>query len=379
MQKAQLIWSDPTCRLDGQFYENLPLLIDPELKVVDVASDWFRHLATGNTGELSVSQYAYTLLSYWNFLSKKKCPWNKSSDRILKAWRNASVVGKEASQRKTMNSKLSLVYRFYIWAQSNGYVDGIIGEASLERDFSPPITIVYGARPGKNTISSHLLYRIPGTQFKPVPTGAEMDDAFARLSAGSNPGICERNVLMLRWGSAAGLRRAEILSLSVKQLPSMANILEMADSGTTYGITVIGKGNKKRTVPVDPELIVNTIDYVETWRREVISTLQPSRHVNNIFISHTTGAPLNSCYVSDLLSKAFANSDRHLTGHRARARYVTKIVAEFLDDEERLNGNLNRLSVELILFRVAEIVGHSNLNSLRYYLDQELKARQQRK
>lgn len=379
MPKAQLIWSDGTCHIDGYTYKNVPLLVGPDLKVVDVATDWFRYLTTGNTAALTVNQYAYTLLNYWNFLVARNCQWAKSSDSVLKAWRNRDAAPTNARERRTINAKLSAVYRFYIWAQSNGYVAGIIGEPSVERNCSPPITIVRGGRAGSTVVSSHLLYRGGGKKAKPVPTGAEMDDAFAQLSNRKNPGVAERDVLMLRWASAAGLRRAELLSLSVKQLPSMRKILELVDQGATYDITVVGKGDKRRTVPVDPELIVNTIDYVETWRREVLDASKPFVNVENIFVSHTTGRALNHAYVSQVLSSAFANSSRHLTGHRARARYITKTIAAFLDDEIALNGNLNRLSVELILFRVAELVGHSDLKSLRYYLDQELKARQQRK
>jgi integrase len=380
MQGAQIVWSDGTCQLDGKFYKRVPVLVGADLKIVDVVTDWFRHLTTGNVGELSVHQYAYTLLNYWNFLVTKKCLWTKSSDRILKAWRNKDAAPKSAREHRTINAKLSVVYRFYIWAQSNGYVEGIIGELCLAQKSSPPpIIIISGRGAGSAAISSSLLYRVNGKQAKPVPTGAEMDDAFARLSSCKNPGVAERNVLMLRWASAAGLRRAEILSLSIKQLPSMRKILDSVRAGKTYDVAVVGKGTKRRVVPVDPELVADTIDYVETWRLEVIKSRQLTGIVDNVFISHTTGKILNPSYVSEILSKAFAHSNRNLTGHRARARYITKTISEFLDDEIKLNGNLNFLSVELILFRVADLVGHNDLSSLRYYLDQELKARQQRK
>lgn len=378
MKKAKIIFSDSTCCLDGNYYENVPALIGPDFNIIDAVTDWFRHLLTSNLELTSVHQYAYTMANYWNFLISRRCAWTDANDSLLKKWRNLDGEIGNNLERKTVNAKLTTVYRFYLWAQSNNYIFEVIGIPSLALCYRPAISLESGGNGNFSRISSNLLYRVPGHKFKPVPTSSEMDDAFAVLSRTKNPGLAERNILMLRWAAAVGLRRAEFLSLSIAQLPTMAKILDLDRQGLTYQIEVIGKGNKKRVVPVQPDLIVNTLDYVETWRQQVVELYPASIQINRIFISHTSGSALSLPYVSGILSKAFADSERHLTVHRARARFITKLVAKFLEEHIELHGSLNTLSVELLLLRATEIVGHSNLNSLKYYLDQELKARQQK-
>lgn len=380
MNNCFLIYSDKSCMLDSALYPDVPVLFDTNCEVVNSATDWFRHLRTSNSSANTVKQYAFTILSFWKFLAslrgEARVHWTEVQDSTLKLWRNRSAQIKGGRERRTINKKLSVVLQFYVWAQQNGYVSGIIGELSMTE--TPPMIVISFRHSERGpSISSDLLQRDKGSELQPVPTSQEMDDAFANLANRKDPGIAERDVLILRWGSGAGLRRAEILSLTTDQLPSIGRILELERLGLPCNITITGKGDKKRTIPVEPELIVNTIDYIETWRREVEKKYALPIATRNIFISHTSSKALNLSYVSQILSASFADSERRITGHRGRARFATKLLAKYLDDEIELKGSLNLVSVELILFRVAEILGHSDINSLRYYLDQELKTRKQ--
>ncbi|WP_046867854.1 hypothetical protein [Microvirga massiliensis] len=85
-----------------------------------------------------------------------------------------------------------------------------------------------------------------------------------------------------------------------------------------------------------------------------------------IFISHTTGKPLSKEYFTNVASAAFRADGVKATFHRIRARFLSRIVEECLDDEIERSGY--HYSTATVLNRAAELARHSNLASLKYYL-----------
>ncbi|MBB3219893.1 tyrosine-type recombinase/integrase [Pseudoduganella umbonata] len=372
---VQLCWS-AQCFINGAYYSRIPYLLSHDFSIIEAATDWFRELATkcklsGNT----CGQYAYTLTAFFDYLDKQKIEWHSVTDFILERWRGYLTENAPPVTNKTWNRSLGVVLAFFNWAQDHGHIRNHIGEG--KNGVLPPICILISKVRGRTIITSKLGLR-GSTQFRPIPTDTEMEDAYAELS-NIRPDLAARNVLLLRWAEA-GLRRDEFRCMSITDLPSHTQIATAERENRLCTMDVIGKGNRKRNIVVDPELILATREYIEVERADVVARAHNVVPEMAVFISHTRGLRLSGSFISHLLSASFKNSDRFakLTGHRARGRYLTKLCEAYIDEHMHVYGTLDGLHADTILFRVAEQAGHRDIRSLRYYLRLGLRRAHQR-
>jgi integrase len=379
--KPNLVWGRENFVIDDQPVGRLPLLTDRENRPVLVASNWLRHLATsGKVSQGSVEQYAKTIRNFWGFIEDNHLQWTNVSDRTLKLWRNRDRFTLRLDKR-TCNNKLSVVYRFYLWAQSESYVSGIIGSVDWLNGTQPPITIQfrsqdgnssmrYGRRNGGQSLTSDLLFRVSAKPTLHVPTAEEMDRVYVELSNVSDEDLAVRNTLLLNWAELEGLRRAEILSLRCSDIPGWEDIYRLQDEDAVYPLRIVGKGEKVRVLPITHKLLATTRDYIDGERTKVLNRLK-REDSGDIFISHRSGRALSVDYVTNFISAAFKGAQVGATLHRTRARFLSRIVEESLGEAVEKFG-LN-FSHETVLLKASEAAGHSNLATLRYYLNIHLK------
>lgn len=356
-------WSDE-CVLDGRRYDRLPLIRDRMGRVVEVPSAWLLHLSVTGARPRTVAKYAHVMRMYWAFLGDS--PWNAVGSDQMRKWRN-SLVGAERSSTR-VNLCVDVVVAFYRWAQERGRVSGVVGVTPpVGRPY--PIRLVQSRGRGGRLVSD-VREPVCRPRRQEVPDSDDLDLLYRRLS-GANEARSERNCLIADLAVGCGLRRDEILSMTISDVPSRAALMGLLDRGRAHRLTVIGKGGRERVVPVLPELMLKLRDHISVHRR---SLLGPTTRVEErVFLSSRTGRGISAQWISRLFSTAFGSTKTRKLGlHRLRARYASLVVLTLARREMATRG-LSGIREDLILHAAAEVLGHVDTSTLRYYVSLAVK------
>lgn len=325
---------------------------------------YFRHLAYANALSFNtLKTYARPIHLFWTFMGNclangVEIDWRKLDNETIRVWKNKleqECRGTTTQPRRRANTVLGYrnrLFDFLYWAHSMHLLDVPMDDPN---DM---------AATAAGVLSIHEV----GVQkefkgFLPVPSSAEIKKVMNMIAAHS-PQTARRNLLMFRWASEVGLRNTEIRTLTATSLPSRAEISAWRTGNTTPTMSVVGKGNKGRTVEPPLSLLEDTYDYLD----DISEGAHPSwtTKKKHIFFGSTYGAMAPS-YVSELFARFFALAgiDSHL--HRARAYYVCRIV-EGKVQELAVHGKLDELHVSTILRFAADRVGHEDVQTLRHYI-----------
>ena len=374
-----LIFTNEKCLIENQSYPAIPLMLDSANNVVETASNWFRHLILiRRRSSSSVRQFAYQLQQWWKFLQEKNIDWYEVDDYKIAAWRDSFL--NRQFDKATVNNLVLTVFKFYLWAERNGYTTGLIGETDISRNFRPRLSVVVNTnKNGRITYTTPLLIRNVAKPILPTPTNddiTKVHQALADIYA-NNTDIFVRDSLILMWMEGTGLRRAEVVSLKISDVPGWDEIQTLEENQDNAKITVTGKGNKRRIVFAGTDLLTQTLDYIETERKAIVKRFNSRKDANykepkSIFLSNKTGMSLNVDSVSQLFAKAFRKAGVRGSGHRVRARFLTNLVTGLLEAQfEKFKSLPDAASV---LLPAAQIAGHNHIETLRPYLDLAKKA-----
>ena len=139
----------------------------------------------------------------------------------------------------------------------------------------------------------------------------EIESIFAAIDLSSKNG--QRNRAMLEVLYACGLRVTELTTLKISNL--------YFDEGY---ITVIGKGNKERLVPIGGDAIKHVLFYLQTVRVHIKTT---SENENFVFLNNR-GKPLSRIWVflivKDLVEAAEIN--KIVSPHTFRHSFATHLI-----------------------------------------------------
>jgi site-specific recombinase XerD len=368
-------YTDESCVLDGMTYPKIPMLVDAWSDIIVPPTDWLRNLTVGKTAPTTVDQYAHALNSFWKYIATvAKCDWGNVSDTQLRTWRNRllqGTLGKRVIMKGSINAKLEVVLQFYRWAQEHRYVEGIIGLTSPGQQ-PLPIRLVARTYRGAARITSDLLYRLPRRPRRPIPTKVEIDKLYEVLSGPGPESV--RDCLIVTWASGSGMRRIEILNLKVQNLPSPERCFELLEEDKLYWLTIIGKGQKERQVPVAPEVLIETHDFIGGIRQDTLKKRVVGSPEDAIFLSSTTGKRLNLQYISRVISSAFkmfTDKNRRLTLHRLRGRFTSLLVQQLMEEEECEPG-LEGMRDQLVMEKACYILGLNDVKTIRHYLNLHL-------
>lgn len=380
----KVLTTDSAFTISGASYPETPILVDVYGDIVEAPSKWLIYLRTMHTARGSVLQYASALCSFWRHLQQvARKPWDQVDDTLLQAWRNRMLMGVPREQthkrKRTINKKLYVVLNFYQWCQEHGYVEDIIGVTPPGKD-PFPIRLVEIFYRNQRRVTSPLLYKERRAPRLPVPTSDEVDLLYIHLS-GPHPAD-QRNVLFAKWALDSGMRESEILERTVSELPSLAQCQALKDADRMYWMPIIGKGDAPRLVPVTADVLIETHTFVRTIDKNalcprdlMLKQRKKQSKEDKIFLSATRGEPLRRESVSHIFSRAFllvtGRPDRRsLHFHRLRARFASKLVQELaMQTIEERRSIHDPDDQKLILERAADILGHQDLDSLRYYLN----------
>jgi integrase/recombinase XerD len=170
-----------------------------------------------------------------------------------------------------------------------------------------------------------------------LPKALDADDIERLLAASTDQTpatLCDSAVLELAY--ASGLRLAELRALRLEQLQLEAGFL-----------TVIGKGNKERVVPVGRKALAAMKRYLELGRPKLVTKRSPA----NVFLTRrgTPFAPVTLWLRIKQRAKA-AGIQRNVTPHMLRHSFATHLLENGAD-----------------LRVIQELLGHTDIGTTEIY------------
>lgn len=164
------------------------------------------------------------------------------------------------------------------------------------------------------------------------------NDEITRLLTPEEPAmphsLCDQAVLELAY--ASGLRLAELRALRLEQLH--------LDAGF---VTVIGKGNKERVVPVGRKAVEALTSYLEAGRPKLVTPRSPA----SVFLSNR-GTPFAQTTLWGRIKRRVRRSgiERNVTPHMLRHSFATHLLEHGAD-----------------LRVIQELLGHASINTTEIY------------
>jgi integrase/recombinase XerD len=146
--------------------------------------------------------------------------------------------------------------------------------------------------------------------------------------------LCDQAVLELAY--ASGLRLAELCQLRIEQLHLDAAFL-----------SVIGKGNKERVVPVGRPAVAALQHYLEAGRPKLVKRISPG----NVFLTQR-GSAFATCTLWKRIKRRarLAGLARHFTPHMLRHSFATHLLEHGAD-----------------LRVIQELLGHASISTTEVY------------
>jgi integrase/recombinase XerD len=165
-------------------------------------------------------------------------------------------------------------------------------------------------------------------------TNAEMTSLLAPLPEEDPKALCMQAVMEFAY--ASGLRISELCNIRLEQLH--------LESGF---ITVIGKGNKERVVPVGQKAVGALNRYLHAARPKLVTPKSPA----NVFLT-ITGKPFSRVTMWRYISQRVqaAGVGRRITPHMLRHSFATHLLEHGAD-----------------LRVIQEMLGHAQINTTEIY------------
>ena len=378
-----LVGTDASCEINEQSWAGIPTLVWPE-GIDEAASDWFRTLVIDRGVAISSArEYAKVLRPFLRFCRQRKRAWQSVDDEFLIIWRERLRRGQDVSVGRT-NASLKTVFAFYRWAEETKRIRfqvGIYTEGELPAALGAinfPISAKQSYTKGRHGRvhggwSTPLTLSEPsrGAHIRHTPTEDEIRDLHG-VAVERQHG--ERDSLMFSWAEEAGPRRAEILRIGKSHMPTSDQLAALIERDEPWMIVVKRKGGVSKPINAPPDLIIRTQDFIQFERRDIVERCLKSvvgyREPDEVFLSGTTGMVLHPDSVTSIGRRAFKDAGiERASIHRLRARYAVRTIEMLVDavfDGETIGPASSW--VETILIKAAEVMGHSDPQSLRPYL-----------
>ncbi len=328
-----------------------------------------------------INQYAYALKQLAVFLYEKKMTWDKVDDKSLKDWydwdlkktikSNVSSGDVKTAQR-TVNRKIAALYKFYGWAQYNGFlkpgyvsknggkITSTIMEAYNKGLLNGPLVRV---SPINNPEIINGLYPLRQERAgEPNKDYGLKDSDIERAydcigKANCSEYIKERNILLIDIIHQVGLRPDMVASLRASQF-NWTDIEEATDNH------VLIKPDRQKLsyddyFEVSLSLCARILNFIEGERTTKMKTLAlTEKKVSNSLFITEPGRPMSAQRISDALNSY------GIRPYALRHKFSDDRVYEELSYRARLGMPVDPLTV---LQSVGQSLGHKNINSQKSY------------
>ncbi len=363
-------------------------------RIDEEASDFLRDCVVKDGVSLSTAKRNASILR--RFLRDgRKRGWQLKdwTDRRLRTYRNSvrhtdsAILNDEGRNiwARTFNNYLSVIFRFLTWAEKTGRIRGIVElDQALASKQRPPVTgrVHYSTMPGgrriRQWVSSVILRDKRGNAAdRGTPDEDQIRDVH-RAAARRRHVI--RDTLTFLWGEYTGARRASVLGILLKDLPTRDQLDELRRTGGRWGIKIFTKGGTWHWIYPALSLLDSTLDYIDVERAALTEkNLKKGRPPSEfVFLSQKAGAVLRADSLTKIAIACFrAAGIFDASYHRFRATYVTKAICVALDAYGSTIQGLspNSSFIETLVTRVHKDTHHLNPEGLKPYIGRELDRR----
>lgn len=289
---------------------------------------------TGDT----IRSYAEALVRWLNWLAERRVQLNDVTEEDLGVYRmrlTQQVVDRgNGYSSATINHRVTVAAAFHSWGQQTNVLCsplGALGEVKTFRDSFVSL---------RRRSALRRLHRIP--------TCLSLEQLKALHQSAPMPFR-----LMFRWCLATGLRRFEVCSLQVKNLPSPEQISQATDG--ILSLTLLRKGSRDVSVYVPAALLEETHWYMICERKNPAPTYEKYVFINS----------KGRCVSRQLLSRQFSRSAEscgvNATLHHLRHTFAVHVLG-ILDARLAAGDQINPIKTLQIL------MGHARSETTDIYL-----------
>ncbi len=277
-----------------------------EIDISDAIDLFFQHLIVEKSVEkTTIEDYEEDLKMFFKMLPDVKVTSDLCVKNIEDYIKYADGAGLSAA---TILRRISVIRNFYTFLSSEGYIDEEV----------------------KKIDTPKMPKRLPT-----VLTVEEVETLLEMPDITTDSGTRDRAMLETMY--ATGLRVSELCSLKVSEVNFQSKL-----------ITIIGKGNKQRSVPVSDFALQYLSNYVYMVRRR-----NPGRDTKYIFLNRE-GKPISRQYFFKQVKKyaEMAGIEDDISPHTLRHCFATHLLERGAE-----------------LRAVQEMLGHSNLSTTQIYTE----------
>ncbi len=351
------------------------LVLDNDHQIFWPATEYLRYIGERGVDQKSIYNNATRLCKFLTWAYRNSIAFDEVTDQALVSYKD--YLGD--SEATTLNAYFRTIIQFFAVCQELGFVTKHIGQSSFEDPERYKIHITYNNKKqaAYNTVTWIYAPKVQSNA-PSVPTTAEINlliDTIINTDSGHEMSLemRQRDFLMVCWMRDAFLREAEVVGLTTANIPSRSMLLEDCDDGdlaasrTPITITHGTKYDKKRTVHVPTALVLDTLDFIDNDRVEIVEHAG-NRTSSALFPSIDDGDHLTPNYIWHLLKDYCERSNIHINPHKLRKYGITKLIYLRIIAAEDENGGAH--SKESVIFEVSQMAGHSNTKTTeKYYID----------
>lgn len=295
----------------------VPFLLDSKMHPVTVANAWLRDVAqNGATSSLhTVKTYAYHLFDFFSYLEATGIDWLKLTNDVILSYRdtqdqNLSPHTKRGLSRSTINARLLTVGRFYTFA--------------FEGDFIKHNPIRFKklkiSRPQNTQLLAHLgtmkEVEVPYAIYEKLASPKIKWRPHHEVMQWINSITVWRNKLLSKLLYRTGMRREEIVKLTISDLPKRDSI---DTSRPDVKCTITGKGRKGRSIYPATRDFLELHDYIKIERARLVRKAR-TKH-DFIFVSRD-GEPLQPNYLNHIFKRVSEECGIIITPHMLRHSFA---------------------------------------------------------
>lgn len=281
--------------------------------------EYLDYLGMLNHSDQTLKAYGSDLYAFSQWCCAHNIPLKKPTHQQIR--RYLGSLDLQGASRKTSNRHLSSIKGFYQWL--------MVSKGAT----SNPAAVLQGAKQAKTlpkTIGQHEMDRLLSVYSQPEQLK-------------ENSAIALRNQALLELLYACGMRVSEVANLSLEQL-NLAQGL----------ISVVGKGDKERLVPIYPRAVLALQTYLKEARPK-LEVQANARHFNgadNLCFLSSRGNQLTATAIRKVFKEALALAglDASLSPHAMRHSFASDLLVGGAD-----------------LRSVQELLGHSSLSTTQIY------------
>ena len=352
----KIAWTDEQCVINGRVCGGLPVFVSKN-GVDWMLADWLRRRFMKGLKTRSVATYAQHFRGLLTRMEEKGLTWKDLDDDEMEGCFNEHQKTGPTTARQALGTQL----QFLKSLESVGVVRGLIG-------VGPNFRIELGSDGSPLWLQSCLA---PLTITK-LPSLEAIEATTANLVV-RDPSLYARNELMMKWQGSPGLRAQEVCGLLVSQLPGRAELMRLLDKrrGALIMLTST-KGRTARSVKVHPLLVLETLDWTDVDRRDLLD-----RHHHSAELEGRTFSDPEEVFIS---SRGTALNPRSLS-NLIRAGFKSAVAAKDIDSSDRvwshglrhraLHDDLKgrkRVGQKAAELHTMHQAGHTSLTALETYI-----------